>query len=100
MAKWIIGIIIVALLGGALWYSGLLKNMMTPSSPSTTAQETATTTQQAVAQPENGMAATNDASDSAITQDTAAVDAQMQGLGTDSANVDSSLNDKQTPQSY
>ena len=102
MAKWIIGIIIVALLGGALWYSGWLGNItgMMPSQTATTTQETATTTQQAAAQPENGMAATNDASDSAIKQDTAAVDAQMQGLGTDSANVDSSLNDKQTPQSY
>jgi hypothetical protein len=103
MAKWIIGIIIVVLLAGALWYSGVLSSFglgMMPSQTATTTQETATTTQQAVAQPENGMAATNDASDAAITQDTAAVDAQMQGLGSDSAAVDSSLNDKQTAQSY
>ena len=101
MAKWIIGIIIVALLGGALWYSGWLGNRGTMSAQTTSTPAAATTTQQAaVPQPEDGMAATNDASDAAITQDTAAVDAQMQGLTTDSANVDSSLNDQQTAQSY
>ena len=102
MAKWIIGIIIIALLGGALWYSGLLNGLgMLPSQTATSTPQAATTTPQAaVPQPENGMAATNDASDAAITQDTAAIDAQMQGLTTDSANVDSSMNDKQTTQSY
>jgi hypothetical protein len=102
MAKWIIGIIIVVLLAGALWYSGVLGNLsMTPSQTPTSTPETASTTQQAaVPQPENGMAATNDASDAAIAQDTAAIDAQMQGLSTDNSNVDSSMNDKQTVQSY
>ena len=103
MAKWIIGIIIVALLGGALWYSGLLSNLnmgMTPSQTPTSTPEAATTTQATVPQPENGMAATNDASDAAIVQDTAAVDAQMQGLTTDSASVDSSMNDQPVQQSY
>ncbi len=104
MAKWIIGIIIVVLLGAALWYSGALSSLglgMSASQTPTSTAQMATTTQQAAApQPENGMAATNDASDAAITQDTAAVDAQMQGLTSDSANVDSSLNDKQTAQSY
>lgn len=104
MAKWIIGIIIVLLLGAALWYSGMLSSLgfgMSPSQTATTTAPMATTTQQAATpQPENGMAATNDASDAAITQDTAAIDAQMQGLNSDSANVDSSMNDKQTPQSY
>jgi len=100
MAKWIIGIIVVVLLGGALWYSGWLgnKSMMQPSTtPTSTAQ---TTQPQAVAQPENGMAATNDTSDAALTQDTAAIDAQMQGLNSDSANIDSSMSDKETAQSY
>ena len=102
MAKWIIGIIVVALLGGALWYSGMLNSfMMTPSPTPTSTPEVATTTPQAAApQPENGMAATNDASDTALAQDAAAVDAQMQGLATDSANVDSSMNDKAVSQSY
>jgi uncharacterized iron-regulated membrane protein len=94
MAKWIIGIIVVALIAAGLYYSGVFgKLSMAPAAPAT---QTATTTQQTPQQPqpENGMAATNDASDAAITQDAAAVDAQMQGLSSDSANVDSSLNDK------
>jgi hypothetical protein len=94
MAKWIIGVVVVILVGAGLWYSGVLGTFMTPPAP---VQQTATTTpqtQQAVAQPENGMSANNDASDAAITQDAAAVDAQMQGLSSDSANADSSLNDK------
>ena len=103
MAKWIIGIIIVILLGGAVWYSGVLNNLgMMPSATPTSTPQAATTTPQAAAvpQPENGMAANNDASDAAITQDTAAIDAQMQGLSSDNANVDSSLSDKPTAQSY
>ncbi len=101
MAKWIIGIIVVALLGGALWYSGMLNSFMTPTQTPTTTPEVATTTPQAAApQPENGMAATNDASDAALTQDAAAVDSHMQALTTDSANVDSSMNDKAVTQSY
>lgn len=99
MAKWIIGIIVVLLVAGAVWYSGVLGNMH----PAVTTTQTATTTPDTTAtqpQPENGMAATNDASDAALTQDTAAVDAQMQGLTTDNSNVDSSLSDKQVTQSY
>lgn len=102
MAKWIIGIIVLALLGGALWYSGVLGNLsMTPSQTPTTTPEIATTTPQAAApQPENGMSATNDASDAAIAQDAAAIDTQMQGLNSDNASVDSSVNDKAVAQSY
>lgn len=101
MAKWIIGIIVVVLLGGALWYSGMLGKLgMTPSQTPAPAPQATTTPQAAIPQPENGMAAVNDASDAAITQDTAAIDAQMQGLTTDSAAVDTSLSDKQTAQSY
>lgn len=98
MAKWIIGIIVVGLAAGGLWYSGALTKLgLTSSSTPTTTPMAATTTQQAaVPQPENGMSANNDASDAALTQDTAAVDAQMQGLTQDSANVDSSLNDQST----
>jgi hypothetical protein len=95
MAKWIIGIIVVIIIGAGLWYSGVLGTFMTPpASPQTTTTTTPANNQQAAAQPENGMSANNDASDAAITQDTAAIDAQMQGLNSDSANVDSSLNDQ------
>ncbi len=100
MAKWIIGIIIVALLGGALWYSGILGNLHMGASSTPTTTPVAATSTQTVAQPENGMSANNDASDAAIAQDTAAIDAQMKGLDSDNASVDSSMNDKQAVQSY
>ncbi len=97
MAKWIIGIIVVGLVAGGLWYSGALAKLgLMPSQTATTTQEAATSTPQAVAQPENGMAANNDASDAALAQDSTAIDTQMQGLSSDSANVDSSMNDKST----
>ncbi|MGC9602680.1 MAG: hypothetical protein ABSE76_03000 [Minisyncoccia bacterium] len=94
MAKWIIGIIVVILIGVGLWYSGVLGTLTPPAAPATNSGQATTTNQQAANQPENGMSATNDTSDTAITQDTAAIDAQMQGLTTDSANIDSSLNDQ------
>ena len=95
MAKWIIGIVVVIIIGAGLWYSGVLGTLMTPpAAPATNSGQATTTNQQAAAQPENGMSANNDASDAAITQDTAAIDAQMQSVTTDSANVDTSLNDK------
>lgn len=93
--KWIVAIVVIALAGAALWWSGWLGTIM----PSNTASQTATTTPDQTPQaqapaPTNGMSDSNDASDGAVTQDTAAIDAQMQGLTQDSANVDSSLNDK------
>ena len=93
MLKWIIGIVVIAIAAAALWWSGWLGKM----TPSQTATSTPETTQQTTPQaqaPTNGMSASNDASDTAIVQDTAAIDAQMQGLTQDSASVDSSLNDK------
>jgi cytoskeletal protein RodZ len=95
MAKWIIGIIVVGLLGAAVWYSGVL----TPKPTDTTT--TATSTPQVTEpQPENGMSATTDVSDTALTQDTAAIDAQIKGLNDDSAAVDASTNDKPVTQTY
>jgi hypothetical protein len=94
MMKWIIGIVVVALAAAALWWSGWLGTMTPSQTPTTT--NTATTTQQTpqAQAPTNGMSANTDASDAAIGQDAAAVDAQMQGLTTDSTQVDSSLSDK------
>jgi hypothetical protein len=100
MAKWIIGIIIVALLGGALWYSGVLGNLSMTPTPTATSTSATTTQQAAVPQPENGMSATTDASDSALVQDTTAIDAQFKSLSSDSASVDGSASDKQVTQSY
>ncbi len=92
MAKWIIGIIVIALAGAGLWWSGWL-GKMTPSQTATTTPETVQQTPQAEA-PTNGMSANTDASDTAVAQDTAAVDLQIQGLATDSSQIDSSVNDK------
>lgn len=96
MAKWIIGIVVVIIIGAGLWYSGVLKNIpwMMPSATPMATTTPAAAQPTAVAQPEDGMSANNDASDAAISQDTAAIDAQMQGLNSDSANVNSSMNDQ------
>lgn len=104
MAKWIIGIVVIIIAAAALWWSGWLGNShMAPATPAqtatTTAQQQAQNQQSAVEQ-QNGMSANNDASDAAITQDTAAIDAQMQGLSQDNSNVNSSLNDQPVTQSY
>ncbi len=96
MAKWIIGSIVVALVAGGLWYSGALAKFGMMPSPTPTSTPVVATTTQAVAQPENGMSANNDASNAALAQDTAAIDAQITGLSQDSAHVDSSMNDKST----
>lgn len=95
MAKWIIGIIVVALLGAAVWYSGII----TPK-PATNTTTATSTPQAQTPQPENGMSATNDTSDTALIQDGAAIDAQIEGLTSDSAAVDSSFGDKPVQQAY
>ena len=97
--KWIVGLIILGGLGWLVWYSGWLTSLMSPAAP-TSVQTATTTSPTPPPQPTDGMSASGDTSDAAITQDTAAVDAQMQGLTTDSTNIDSSLNDKPVTQSY
>lgn len=95
-------IIVLIVLAGGAWvvmWSGWLSK---PQPVVTRAPVVATTTPAAPA-PEpnmNGMAAANDASEMALLQDTAAIDTQMQGLTSDSASLDSSLNDKPMPQAY
>jgi len=96
--KWVIAIVVVA--GGAwlLWWSGWLNNMQPTPAEQTGAATQATSNQPAPTL--NGMSAANDSSDAALAQDTAAVDAQMQGLVSDSSGVDASVNDKATAQAY
>lgn len=96
MIKWIIGIVVVAAAGVALWWSGWLGGMPSPTATSTPQ----TTNQQVQTAPENGMSANNDASDTALLQDQAAIDAQLGELNKDQASVDSSLSDKPVQQSY
>ncbi|MDE1924746.1 MAG: hypothetical protein KGH79_01015 [Patescibacteria group bacterium] len=101
MAKWIIGIVVIIIAAAALWWSGWLGRITPSQAPSQTATTTSTGSEQATTQaPINGMSASNNASDAAVTQDTAAIDAQMQGLNSDSANVNSSMNDQAVTQSY
>lgn len=93
--KWGVAVVVLAALAWLLWWSGWLTNKQTDLSA---AARNATTTPATQQQPLNGMSASNDASDAAIAQDTAAIDAQISAYATDNSNVDSSLNDKQVSQ--
>ena len=90
--KWIIGLIVIAVLAWLVWWSGWLSGAPAPAVPGA-AQPVATTTSQAPAN-DNGMSAAADTSDAALDQDAAAVDAQVQGLQTDTTSVDAGLSDK------
>ncbi len=92
--KWGVAVIVVAALAWLLWWSGWLTNKQ--GGP-TTGNQNATSTQEQAA-PINGMSASNDASDAAIAQDSAAIDAQLSAYTTDTTDVDSSMNDKQISQ--
>ncbi len=91
--KWGVAVIVVAALAWLLWWSGWLTNKQNGL---TTGNQNATSTQETA--PINGMSASNDASDGAISQDTAAIDAQLSAYTTDTSDVDSSMNDKQISQ--
>ncbi len=108
MFKFIITIVVLLVVAGALWFTGLLSqwvpsiptysSLMSPSVATTTPQTT--NTQQAQAPVNDLPTATNDASDAALVQDSASIDAQMSNLQTDSANAQSSTNDKPVTQEY
>lgn len=92
-------LVIIAGGGWLVWYSGWLNTLMGPKTATTTpVTPVATTTQPApVQQPPmdmNGMSDAKDAGDTALQQDTTAIDTQLQGLTTDSANLDSAIADK------
>ena len=93
--RWVIAVIVLAALAWLLWWSGWLTKKPSMMTPTTSTVGQATTTPQA---PLDGMTAANDDSDAAITQDTAAIDTQMQGYNTDTSNVDASMNDKEVTQ--
>lgn len=100
MTKWIMGIVLLAIAGGGLWWSGLLKQYLPMSEPTAMMEHPATTTpvQQPVVTdlPTQG----NDASEAAIVQDTAALDVQFSSLSSDQSGVDQSLNDKPVTQEF
>ena len=94
-------VVVLVVLAGGTWlvmYSGVLNK----PKPVTTTEQTATTTA-SVPEPEqnmNGMSVATDTTDEALLQDTTALDIQMQGLATDAASIDVSLNDKPGTQAY
>ncbi len=109
MFKFLITVVVLLVVAGALWFTGLLSQWV-PSVPTyaslmsptvaTTTQQTATNTQPQQ-QPVNDLpTAANDASDAALVKDSASIDAQMGNLQTDSANAQSSTNDKPVSQEY
>ena len=100
MMKWIIGLVVLVILGAGLWWSGILNNYFS-TGVAPTPQEQATTTPQQTQQPVSDLPTQqNDASDAAVVQDSAAVDAQMQALQSDNTAADQSLNDKPTAQEF
>ncbi len=105
MMKALIGIVLLAVAAGGLWWSGLLKDYLPPNMGGTAMQQATTTpetpTQPAAQPPVTDLpTASDDASDAAIAQDSAAVDVQMQGLSSDEAGADQSINDKPTAQEF
>lgn len=94
--KWLIGIIVLGALGAGLWFSGLINPWIFPQPP---VDDTAQLQQQQTST--SGLPTKDDnSSDQALTQDTAALDAQLQALEQDSASVDASLSDKPVEQAY
>lgn len=94
--KWILVLIIIGGIGWFAWSRGMFSG---PQPQASNTPNTSTTTAPTTPPPDpNGMSAATDTSDAAIAQDTAAVDAQMQALDTDSTNIDASLADKPVAQ--
>lgn len=91
--KWIVALIVVAAVGWLVWWSGILNKKSETALPNQNAS--ATSTEEV---PQNGMSKSNDASDAAVAQDTAAIDAQLSAYASDSSSVDSSMNDKAVSQ--
>ena len=92
----IIAAIIIIGGGGYYWYKSM------HSAVPTTAVEATTTTDQAATTPApatnaataNALPSGTSNTDASLNQDTAAIDAQMTGLGTDNASANQSVNDQ------
>jgi hypothetical protein len=105
LKKALIGIVLIAIAAGGLWWSGLLKDYLPPMSLFPQAQKEAEVPApqpeaQAQAPKSDLPTAQNDASDAAIAQDSAAVDTEFQGLAQDEAGADQSINDTQGAQEF
>ena len=91
MTKWIMGVAVVVVVGAGLWWWFGTSHNAAPAGSS----QTATTTEQT-----NGMSNAGDTSNQALVRDTAAIDAQIQGLSQDSASADQSMSDQPVSQAY
>lgn len=91
MAKVIIALVVLAVLGAGAyyWYTDMR------SAPATMT-ETATTTPATAAAPDTGLTAGN--SDGELSQDAATIDSQISGFSSDNAAVNSGLNDQPVQQ--
>ncbi len=101
MTKWIIGLGLLVIVGVGLWWSGVIANLM-PGQPAPEQQATTTPQQtQQQQQPTSDLpTGRSDTSDTALLQDSAAIDAQITSIGSDSSSIDSSMNDKAVTQEY
>lgn len=92
--KWIIGIVLVAAVAGGLWKSGLFSQpaQQPAADTSGTAQNAPINTGLPTSQA--------DTTDTAMAQDAAALDAQINALSQDSTAVHQSLSDTPVSQSY
>jgi cytoskeletal protein RodZ len=93
-AKLVIGIVIVIIIIVIIWIASSNSSPTQVPTTTTDQSQTQTTVSQVVPSPTDGtgMSVSADTSDAALGQDTQALDAQISGLATDSANVDQSVN--------
>jgi hypothetical protein len=109
MFKVIVSLAVLLVILGGLWWAGLITQFV-PSVPMPQdffGMNPATTTPQIVTQQETESGpvndlptAANDASDEAIAKDSAAIDAEISSLGSDSTTAEGSLSDKPVTQEY
>jgi len=102
MVKWIGAVLIVVAAAGVYaWWSGMLLQFGVAGPAQTqTADESTNTDTAAQAQTSDLPTAVTNTSTTAIEQDTAALDVQLQALQGDSEGVNASLNDTSVPQEY
>lgn len=88
-------VVVLILLG--VWWLSAGKNQPAPVENPLVTQTVATTTQAQTATPADSVSA-RDNSNASLDQDLTSIDAQLQIVGTNSASVDQSLNDKPVAQ--
>ncbi len=86
--KWLLGLIILILIGAGVWYSGVAEPWIKKGEPAPAA------TQVEIPNPSGLPTAAEDTSDAALQQDAVAIDAQLQLLLSDLNIVEQSLSDK------